>query len=212
MIKGLKFENLVLRNTLLSNCKEMNKILLPAFKFGNVNKNNDPKGFYAGLVLNKLYSNNVSLENLVMSNDVFMVNCLYRYTYEMYIKTFSIFNYKSDEKTISSLVSFFNSKEPKIRYYFDSIEKETILINNLEEHLKMYKMLSSIAHPNIESLNLHYNKDPNEQFIFLRTTSKLMLGLEIEIILLFQKYKIINLEKNLNSERVRDFQKKILME
>ena len=92
MDNRLKNENILLKKSLQNKIVSLNEIIKPGFNFGTVTRKDNPKEYFASSILNKIYSLNVSAENSLFSNDVFLSIYLYRYVYELYIKVFYIFS------------------------------------------------------------------------------------------------------------------------
>ena len=87
----LNKENIALKYSLQGKITSFGEIIKPGFNFGTVTKSGTPKEYFAAAVLNKLYSLNISTENVLLANDVFLAQYLYRYIYELYIKVFIFF-------------------------------------------------------------------------------------------------------------------------
>lgn len=148
--------------------------------------------------MNKLYSLNVSTENCLITNDVFLVNCLYRYVYELHLKVLYVFSADFDSEIFSRINNFLEGRDLKIKEYQEGI-RDNLTIPRLKEiHKEQYRKMSEIAHPNIRSLNLHLHTDPNKQFDFLVSTVNLILWYSVEIIRLFSNLKLLNLDKNID--------------
>ena len=204
--KQLNTENLVTKHSLQSKVISFGEIINPGFNFGTVTKNGNPKEYFAAAVLNKLYSLNISTENVLLTNDVFLSQYLYRYIYELYTKVFYIFSGSSDEEILSRLDNFFKNNDLKITEYQDGIKNDFIPPKFKESHKEKYKMMSRFAHPNIESLNMHLGKTSDQQFGFLVPTINLILWHSVAIIKLFTDLKLLGLDKNINQERLLSLQ------
>jgi len=201
----LKKENILLRNALQDKIISLNMIIKPGFNFGTVSKKNNPKEYFTAIVLNKIYSLNISIENVLLTNDVFLSVYLYRYVYELYIKVLYIFSGLSDKEILSRLDNFFENKNYlKIGDCLKKINNDFILIppNFKDNHQEKYHKMSRIIHPNIDSINIHLHTTPNKQFEFLVSSIKLTLWHIIGIILLFLKIKVLDLDKNINQEEL----------
>lgn len=199
-----KSENILLRELLLIRVPQLNEIITPGFNYGEA-KNDSPRDFFAALVLNKIYSLNVSIENSLLCNDVFLSVYLYRYAYELYIKVFFIFS-GTDEEELRRLNDFFENKEWKISDIQDKIDEKLIPPNLKADHKEKYKIMSRIVHPNINSLNLHANRTDDSQFEFLVPNLKLSIWHIVEIIRLFALKKLIKLDRNINQDKLESLQ------
>ena len=204
--KQLNTGNLVTKHSLQSKVISFGEIIKPGFNFGTVTKSGSPKEYFAAAVLNKLYSLNISTENVLLANDVFLSQYLYRYIYELYTKVFYIFSGSSDEEILSRLDNFFKNNDLKITEYQDGIKNDFIPPKFKESHKEKYKMMSRFAHPNIESLNMHLGKTSDQQFGFLVPTINLILWHSVAIIKLFTDLKLLGLDKNINQERLLSLQ------
>jgi len=208
----LKKENILLRDALQDKIIFLNRIIKPGFNFGTVSKKNNPKEYFVAVALNKIYSVNVSIENVLLANDVFLSVYLYRYAYELYIKILYIFSGLSDQEILFRLNNFFENKDLKIKEYLKKINNDFVSMppNFKNNHFKKYRKMSQIIHPNIDSINIHLHTTPDEQFEFLVSAIKLTLWHIIEIILLFLKIKALDLDKNINQKQLILLQNQIL--
>lgn len=206
MENQLNNENIAIRNSLQAKIVSFGEIIKPGFNFGTVTKEGNPKEYFAAAVLNKIYSLNISTENVLFTNDVFLSQYLYRYIYEMYTKVFYIFSGSSDENTVSRLRKFFNNNDLKITEYQAGIKDDFIPPKFKESHKKKYKMMSRFAHPNIESLNMHLGKTPDQQFGLLSPTIDLILWHSVAIVKIFADLKLLNLDKNIDQKKLISLQ------
>jgi len=202
----LSRENTVYKYSLQNKITSFGEIIKPGFNFGTVTKGNNPKEYFAAAVLNKLYSLNISTENVLLTNDVFLSQYLYRYIYELYTKVFYIFSGSSDEETISRLHNFFNNNDLKITEYQNGIKNDLIPPKFKESHKEKYKTMSRFAHPNVESLNMHLGKTSDQQFGFLVPTINLILWHSIAIIKLFADFKLLGLDKSIDQGKLLSLQ------
>lgn len=206
MENELSNENIAIRNSLQNKIVVFGEIIKPGFNFGTITKKDNPKEYFTAAVLNKLYSLNISTENVLFTNDVFLSQYLYRYIYELYTKVFYIFSGASDDEILLRLHNFFNNNDLKITEYQDGIKKDFIPPKFKEAHKEKYKTMSRFAHPNIESLNIHLGKTSDQQFDFLVPTINLILWHGVAIIKLFSYFKLLNLDKNINQEKLLSLQ------
>lgn len=203
----LRKENIPSRHLLYEKVTSFNKIIKSGFGFGVISKKDTPKEYFTGAVLNKLYSTNISLENILLTNDVFLSNYLNRYIYELYIKVFYIFSGQSNEEIMTRLNDFFENRDLKITEYQAGIDDNLLPPELKHKHRERYKTLSRIAHPNIESLNVHLDKTPDQQFDFLVPTINLILWHSIEIVRLFANLKLLNIDNKIDIEELLKSQK-----
>lgn len=190
----LSNKNNVLSFLLQGKVSSINKLIKPIFNFEKIDKNINPKEYFAMIILNKIYSLNISLENIILTNDVFLCNYFYRYIYELYIKVLFIFSVSSEEEIITRVNKFFIDNIPSIFDCQKMINNQLIPPQFKEKHKERYKILSNIAHPNIESINIHLNINSDQQFKFLEPTANLSIWHIIEIINFFSNLKLIKLE------------------
>ena len=206
MNNSLTKENISLKNSLQSKIILLNIIIKPCFNFGIVTKKDSPKEYFASSVLNKIYSLNVSLENVLLTNDVFLSVYLYRYIYELYTKVFYIFSGGSEDEILSRLSNFFINKDLKITEYQEGINDDFIPARFKEGHKEKYKTMSRFAHPNVESFNMHMNTTPDKQFGFLIPNINLAMWHNIEIIKLFSNAKLLGFDRSINKEYLEGLQ------
>ena len=202
----LNKENVALKYSLQGKITSFGEIIKPGFNFGTVTKSGSPKEYFAAAVLNKLYSLNISTENVLLANDVFLSQYLYRYIYELYTKVFYIFSSSSDEEILSRLDNFFKNNDLKITEYQDGIRNDFIPPQFKESHKEKYKMMSRFAHPNIESLNMHLGKTSDQQFGVLAPTIDLLLWHSVAIIKLFADLKLLGLDKSIDQGKLLSLQ------
>ena len=81
--------NFLQRQSLQDKALQFNEIIKSGF---NVTKEKNPKDYFGAIILNKIYNLNVSIENSVFCNDVFLSIYLYRYIFEPFIKVHYIFS------------------------------------------------------------------------------------------------------------------------
>lgn len=88
-------KKIILRNSLQNKILLFNITIEPGFYFNPITKKENPKEYFVAAVLHKIYSINISIENCLLANDIFLSVYIYRYVYELYIKTLYIFSGKS---------------------------------------------------------------------------------------------------------------------
>jgi len=204
MIKNrlLKTENVLLRKLLQNKIISLNEIIKPGFNFGFVTKKDNPKEYFAGLVLNKIYSLVVSMENSVFANDVFISIYLYRYVYELCIKVFYIFSGSSEDQVLFRLNEFFNNKKWIFSVIKDKISTNLLPPKFAGDHKETYEKICKFVHPNIDSLNLHSNRTDDQQFEFIVPNINLAAWYIVAIIRLFSNLKILNLNTNIDQKKL----------
>lgn len=175
-------KSLVTRSLLQQNILKLNRVILPGFDFKEIKKEDKPYDYLISLVLNKLYSLNVTLENNLLCNDVHQSVTAYRYMYELYIKMLSIFSETNTKKRIED---FYTNKDVKIKTWLDGISVELMPPNFFNKHKDHYVQMSRFAHPNIDSLNMHYGKTDDQIFDFIVLNIKLTIWLQVNLLILF---------------------------
>lgn len=194
------------RDILIYKTSLFNSLIEPVFKsFGCVSPKTEQKKFITLYVLNKVYSLNVSMENIVFSNDVFLSIYIYRYVYELYIKIFYIFSAQSDNEIIQRIDNFFENKIPEIHTCVKELDKSLVPNEIIEDHKKKYNKMCNFVHPNIDSLHLHINTNSEKQFEFLIPNINLSIWLLIDLMRFFIKQKLILSE--IDQEKLFNIQK-----
>jgi len=200
MNNRLKSENILRKNILQSKIILLNEIIKPGFNFGTVTRKDNPKEYFASSILNKIYSLNISAENSLITNDVFLSIYLYRYIYELYIKVFYIFSGSSEEQILLRLNEFFENKEWILKNILNEINDNFIPPKFKESHGEKYKSICRFVHPNHESFKLHLNRTDDQQFEFLIPNINLTIWHSVGIVKLFSDAKILNFDKNINQK------------
>lgn len=195
--------NKIFRKFLQNKIVLLNIIIEPGFKFGTVSKEADPKEFFTATVLNKIYSLNVSIENILLANDVFLSIYLYRYAYELYIKVFYIFSGSTDIVILNRLNNFFIDKKITIENLQQGINDKFLPPGFKINHKEKYEKICRFVHPNLDSLKLHINTTSDKQFDFLVPNITLTMWHIIEIVKLFSDLKILNLNENIDQNKLR---------
>lgn len=207
MNRTLRNDNILLKNSLQNKIVSLNKIIKPGFKFGTVTRKDNPKEYFASSILNKIYSLNVSMENSLLTNDVFLSIYLFRYVYELYIKVFYIFSGSSEEKILFRLNEFFDNKNWNFKKIKDEINDNFLPPKFKESHEEKYKSICRFVHPNHESFKLHLNRTDDQQFEFLVPNINLTIWHSVAIIKLFSDTKILGFDKNINQIDLVSLQK-----
>ncbi len=204
MIKNrfLKKENILLKNLLQIKIVSLNEIIGPGFNFGIVTRKDNPKEYFASLVLNKIYSLAISMENSIIANDVFLSIYLYRYVYELHIKVSFIFSGSSEKDILFRLDEFFENKKWNLAGIINKTNTNFVPLKVLEDHKEKYEMICRFVHPNIESLKLHSNRSDDQQFEFLVPNINLTIWHAAVIIRLFSNFKILNFNTNIDQRKL----------
>jgi len=198
----LKQENIVLRSFLLNKVASLNEIIKPGFNFGLKTREENPREYFAGLVLNKIYSLNISIENSIFANDVFLSIYLYRYIYELYIKISYIYSGSSDDENIHRLNEFFENKKWILADINDKINNNILFSKFTENHKERYNQICKFVHPNIDSLKLHLNRTDDQQFEFMVPNVNLTIWYIVEIIIFFSNLKLLDLDKKIDLNKL----------
>ncbi len=206
MKRLLKNENILLKNSLQDKIVRLNEIIKPGFNFGTVTRIDNPREYFASSILNKIYSLNVSLENSLFANDVFLSIYLYRYIYELYIKVLYIFSGSSEEQILFRLNEFFDNKKWNLKEIKDKINDSFLPPKFKEGHEEKYKAICRFVHPNHESFKLHLNRTDDQQFEFLVPNINLTIWHNVGIIKLFSDAKILNFDININQKDLESLQ------
>ncbi len=194
------------RDILIYKTSLFNSLIEPVFKsFGDVSPKKERKKFLVLYVLNKIYSLNVSMENIIFSNDVFLSIYIYRYVYELYIKIFYIFSAQSDDEIIERINKFFENKIPDIKTCVDKLDKSLVPNQIIKDHKEKYNKMCNFVHPNINSLHLHINTNSEKQFEFLIPNINLSIWLLVDLMRFFIKQKLIPSE--IDQEKLFNIQK-----
>lgn len=200
MNNRLKSENILRRNILQNKIISLNEIIKPGFNFGTVTRKDNPKEYFASSILNKIYSLNISAENSIITNDVFLSIYLYRYIYELYVKVFYIFSGSSEEQILLRLKEFFENKEWRLKDILEKINDNFIPPEFKESHGEKYKSICQFVHPNHESFKLCFNRTDDQQFEFLIPNINLTIWHSVGIVKFFSDAKILNFDKNINQK------------
>ena len=193
-------KNIELRDKTMFLIKELNLLLEKGFDFKEVKKEENSGDFYIVSVLNKVYSLNVSLENSLMCNDVHLSVYLFRYFYELYIKSSYVFS--KSELLEKRLNQFFNNTNWSLESLVVDLEKTTKKPHLIEGYKEKYKKMSRMAHPNIDSFNLHLDSTDDEIFDFVFLNIAFAIYYEVETILIFMSNNNINLNKNVDKNKL----------
>jgi hypothetical protein len=200
--RSLKSENLIKRSYLLNKVVSLNEFIKPGFNFGLVTREENPREYFVGLVLNKIYSLNISIENCIFSNDVFLSIYLYRYVYELYIKISYIFSETSEDKNPLRLNEFFENKKWTLADIKDKINNNVLFSEFTKDHRERYNQICKFVHPNIDSLKLHLNRTDDQQFEFIVPNVNLTIWYIVEIIIFFSNLKLLDLDKKIDLNKL----------
>lgn len=196
--RSLKQENLLLKNLLQYKIISFNNAITPGFKHNPVTRKDSPKEYFASLILHKMYSLVISVENSLFNNDVFLSIYLYRYVYELHVKVSYIFSGFSEEEIIFRLNQFFENKKWNLSEIVGKIDVNLISLKVFEDHGSKYQMICRFVHPNFESLKLHVGRTDDQQFEFMVPNINLTIWHSVAIIKLFSHFKLLDLHLKIN--------------
>lgn len=181
---NLSMYNLKLQEELYNNTIIIKENILPVFNFKEFKKEENPIEYALSLVFNKLYAILVSTENIILLNDGWLAMYICRYDYELFIKTKYLLDNNSHQDVKARVERFLEVGQwDKIKEKLYAIESNDEFIKDIKNnHKDFYKKINSIVHPNIESLNLHVNKNSDDLFNFMKSTIKLNLLMIYKII------------------------------
>ncbi len=188
----LKGEYLIKQKLLSEKINLFKGVIKSGFGFGEKTREENPIEYFVACVFYKIHSLGISIENCVFSNDVFLSIYLFRYVYELYIKTLYIFSGSSEEEILLRVHEFFSNKDWKIKDIKEKIDNEYLPPRFKEDHKNRYMLLSRFVHPNYESLKLCLNRTNEQQFEFLEANINLAIWYSIEIMRHFSKMGILN--------------------
>lgn len=148
----------------------------------------------------------VSLQNMVMLNDEFFSWLALKYIYEFYIKLkyiSSTDNQNEFDERVQRYIAL--GSKVQIDKIVKKLEGEDELLQKLKEsHSSMYRMMNSIAHPNVESLNLHKVSHADEdRFKGLRMNMQICMYLIYGLIEVASTDERFNLVKKPDLERLK---------
>ncbi|MDQ1281670.1 MAG: hypothetical protein QG630_21 [Patescibacteria group bacterium] len=170
-------------------------ILKPSLNFGEYNKNEDLKNSVAALILKKINSLIISINNSLQLKDHFLSTYLYRYIYELHLKIAFIY---IDKKKINNRLNLFLYKDRlSIRNCYDQLRYNYKYNFLILDHNAHYEKLSHMIHPNIESINMHrWTEEEGFEFIFTNTLLSIILIRQLLFIL--HNNDLWKLKENLN--------------
>jgi hypothetical protein len=201
----LSADNLKKQEYLYKNTSAIREEILPAFNFDEFKKDDNPIEYALALVFNKIYVMLVSMENVILLNDGWLAMYLYRYAYELFIKTKYLLDKNSQEDNKIRVEKFLEVGQwDKIKEKLDAIESDDEFIQEIKNnHKDSYKIMNAIVHPNIESLSFHIRHEKNnDRFLFMASTVKLNLLIISKII-----ETIINRKNELKFTQYPDIKK-----
>lgn len=197
--------NYIHREILKHKVISLNLAIEPVFKsFGKVSKIKDPQKYFILCILNKIYSINVSMENIIFTNDIFLSIYIYRYIYELYIKVFYIFSTESSGEVVKRINRFFVNNIPEIHECEKKLNRGLVPPEVTKNHRIKYKKICDFVHPNFNSLMLHIDKDHNQQFKFLVPNINLSVWLLVDLVRFFLKNNLI---EGVTDEKLSNIQK-----
>ncbi len=202
----LKNEHQQTKKSLSDKVSGFNQTIISGFGFGEITRENNPKEYFAACVFFKIHSLGISIENSILTNDVFLSIYLFRYVYELYIKVFYIFSGSSEKEILTRIDDFFNNKKWRFDIIQNKINDRFLPQDFKESHQKRYALLSRFVHPNYESFRLSLNRTDDQQFEFLEPNIHLTIWYSIEIIKHFSNIKILNFHINIDQKKLVELQ------
>ena len=203
----LSAANLSARQSLKSKLDLLGQTIKKVYPFGRLTREGQPKEYFAGLVLNKFYSFEISLENTLLHNDVFMSLYLYRYVYELHIKAQYIFSSALESECLKRLNEFFEGKDLTFRQYLEDTPSNAVSDKLKEQYISgHYKEVSRFVHPNYPSLKLSTERTDDQQFKFLAINIWLTIWHISEILRLFRALHLLNLDAKLSAGDINSLQ------
>jgi|GEM_PF-2060065 len=143
---------------LFKKLNEIQDLIQVVFKYkGKYTVEENPAEWLSLAYFNKLNYTLVSLQNITTLNDEFLSWIILKYLYEFYIKLKYISSANNDIEFNQRLKSYLllgqqdNFKEKVTK--LEGSDQLLLMLKN--DHKKMYRLINSVAHPNVESLNIH---------------------------------------------------------
>lgn len=188
----LKGSHSIRQQALFKKIDLFNDVIRSGFGFGEKTREENPIEYFVACVFYKVHSLGISIRNCISSNDVFLSIYLFRYIYELYIKTLYIFSGSSEEEILFRVNEFFSDKKWRFEDMKEKINSKYLPPGFKENHQSRYVILSRFVHPNYDSLKLCLNRTDEQQFEFLEPNINLAVWYNIEIIRHFSNMSILN--------------------
>lgn len=146
---------------LFEKLNEIQDLIQVVFKYkGKYTVEENPAEWLSLAYFNKLNYTLVSLQNITILIDEFFSWLILKYLYEFYIKLKYISSTNKDSEFSDRLKSYLSSGErdnfkTKVEELKKLEESDQLLLMLIANHKEMYQRINSVAHPNVESLNIH---------------------------------------------------------
>lgn len=143
---------------LFEKLNEIQDLIQVVFKYkGKYTVEENPAEWLSLAYFNKLNYTLVSLQNITTLNDEFLSWIILKYLYEFYIKLKYISSANNDIEFNSRLRSYLSlGQQDNFKEKVKNLEgSDQLLLMLKNDHKQMYRLINSVAHPNVESLNIH---------------------------------------------------------
>lgn len=143
---------------LFEKLNEIQDLIQVVFKYkGKYTVEENPAEWLSLAYFNKLNYTLVSLQNITILNDEFLSWIILKYLYEFYIKLKYISSANNDIEFNSRLRSYLSlGQQDNFKQKVKNLEgSDQLLLMLKNDHKQMYRLINSVAHPNVESLNIH---------------------------------------------------------
>jgi len=161
----MSFSALKKQKQLLDKVIKVQDIIQPVFSYkGEYTIHDNPAEWLSLKYFDKLNYILVSLHNVVRLNDEFFSWLALKYIYEFYIKLKYISSAENDDIFSERIQKYLSLGQRD--NFADKVKKlegeDPILLMFKNDHKEMYRLMNSVAHPNVESLNLHKVKHTDD--------------------------------------------------
>jgi len=143
---------------LFEKLNEIQDLIQVVFKYkGKYTVEENPAEWLSLAYFNKLNYTLVSLQNITTLNDEFLSWIILKYLYEFYIKLKYISSANNAIEFNSRLRSYLSlGQQDNFKEKVKNLEgTDQLLLMLKNDHKQMYRLINSVAHPNVESLNIH---------------------------------------------------------
>lgn len=150
---------------LFEKLNEIQDLIQVVFKYnGEYTVEENPAEWLSLAYFNKLNYTLVSLQNITTLNDEFLSWIILKYLYEFYIKLKYISSTNNDIEFNSRLRAYLSlGQQDNFKEKVTKLEgTDELLLMLKKDHKDMYRLINSVAHPNVESLNIHKVSHTNE--------------------------------------------------
>jgi len=153
------------QKTLFENLNEIQDLIQVVFKYkGTYTIEENPAEWLSLAYFNKLNYILVSLQNTTTLNDEFLSWVILKYLYEFYIKLKYISSADHDIEFSERLKKYLSlGQRDNFKEKVAKLEgTDELLLMLKKDHEEMYRLINSVAHPNVESLNIHKTSHTDE--------------------------------------------------